>query len=74
MIWLRKNRAPETPWLLQSSARRLVQSGGCKYIVGGYTLPELGSLKGIGTPGWLSQYTDRSFSNRFLERNREGFD
>lgn len=74
MIWLRKNRAPETPWLLQSSARRLVQSGGCKYIVGGYTLPEPGSLEGIGTPGWLSQYTDRSFSNRFLERNRERFD
>ena len=74
MIWLRKNRAPETPWLLQSSARRLVQSGGCKYIVGGYTLLEPGSLKGIGTPGWLSQYTDRSFSNRFLERNRERFD
>ena len=69
MIWLRKNRAPETPWLLQSSARRLVQSGGCKYIVGGYTLPELGSLKGIGTPGWLSQYTDRSFSNGFLEKD-----
>ena len=38
MIWLPKNRPPETPWLLQSSTAACVQSGGCKDIVDVYTI------------------------------------
>ena len=38
MIWVPKNRPPETPWLLQSSTAACVQSGGCKDIVDVYTI------------------------------------
>ena len=72
MIWLPKNRPPETPWLLQSSgavvgwrgrkksseARSTGESVQCKSTM--LNGAAEGSLKGIGTP-WLSQYTDQLF-------------
>ena len=69
MIWLPKNRPPETPWLLQSSAAAVVKSREVQCREGMQSIIYIvlagvveGSLKGIGTP-WLSQYTDQLFQS-----------